>query len=256
MDGEPRLTKRERREQRKAEQQQASLQRQGSRRRRGVLIWVIGLLVVGFAAAWVFLGTADDAANAQDIDPIRGPSTATVTIEEFSDFQCPGCKAAQSDLKQLLEEFPNDVQLVYNDFPLRSIHPNGQPAAEAAMCANDQGKYWEYHDTLFEQQDAWKDMQNPRDTFRQYAQEQGLDLDRFTTCLEQRTFKGTVDRDVSDGTRRRINSTPTFFINGEQLTGGIPTIGDWRARLEELGVTAAPAANASTEPTTDTNETP
>ena len=149
--------------------------------------------------------------------PIRGAADAPVTVVEFSDFECPFCKQTHPTLKQLLERYPGKVRLAYRDFPLDSIHPQAQRAAEAARCAQDQGKFWEYHDVLFTQspQLAVEDL-------RRYAGQVGLDVKKFDGCLAAGTHKAAVQRDLDEGNRLGVTGTPAFFINGRTLSGAQP----------------------------------
>ena len=166
--------------------------------------------------------------------PVRGATDAPVTIVEFSDFECPFCKQTHPTLKQLLERYPGKVRLAYRDFPLDSIHPQARRAAEAARCASDQGKFWEYHDVLFTQspQLALEDL-------RRYAGQVGLDITKFDGCLAAGVHKTTVQRDLDEGNRLGITGTPAFFINGRTLTGAQPLEAFARLIDQELAGVAA-----------------
>ena len=149
--------------------------------------------------------------------PSLGPAEAAVTIVEFSDFQCPFCQRAIPVLKELRERYPNDVRVVYRHFPLDSIHPRARPAAEASLCAHDQGKFWPYHDKLFENSAALAD-----DDFRRYATELEIDADRFERCLAERPHRETVETDLAAASTAGVNGTPAFFVNGIFLEGAQP----------------------------------
>jgi protein-disulfide isomerase len=166
--------------------------------------------------------------------PIRGAADASVTVVEFSDFECPFCKQTHPTLKQLLERYPGKVRLAYRDFPLDSIHPQARRAAEAARCASDQGKFWEYHDVLFTQspQLALEDL-------RRYAGQVGLDVTKFDGCVATGVHKAAVQRDLDEGNRLGITGTPAFFINGRTLTGAQPLEAFTRLIEQELARTAA-----------------
>jgi protein-disulfide isomerase len=160
--------------------------------------------------------------------PSKGPENAKVTIVEFSDFQCPSCMAAQPLVQQLLTKYPNDVRLFYRHFPLTTIHPNAQPAAQAAEAAKGMGKFWEMHDLLFEEQNTWADLD--RSAFNQkleeYLQKLAIDKTEFLKRMESEEIKDAVAQDVSDGNRAGVDGTPTFFVNG-QLTSAqqlVPTV--------------------------------
>lgn len=152
------------------------------------------------------------------VDPARtrGPDGAPVTILEWSDFQCPFCREAQPVLGRLLAEFPEQVRLVFKDFPLRS-HELAVPAAIAARCASAQGRFWEYHDLLFVAQPAFT-----RDELVGYARRLGLDVPRFTECLDAARFQEDVMADQSEGRAAGVHATPTFFVNGQKIEGALP----------------------------------
>jgi protein-disulfide isomerase len=161
--------------------------------------------------------------------PMRGTPDAPVTLVEFSDFECPFCKQAHPTLKQVLDRYPGKVRLAYRDFPLDSIHPQARRAAEAARCAHDQGKFWEYHDVLFAQSP-----QLALENLRRYAGQVGLDVAKFDSCLATGTHKATVQRDLDEGNRLGITGTPAFFINGRTLTGAQPLEAFTRLIEQEL----------------------
>lgn len=166
--------------------------------------------------------------------PVRGAANAPVTIVEFSDFECPFCKRAHPTLTQLLKDYAGKVKLAYRDFPLESIHPQARRSAEAARCAQDQGKFWEYYDVLFSESPKL----GPED-LKRYAAQLGLDLKKFDECVSAGVHKATVQRDLDEGTRLGITGTPAFFINGRPLTGAQPFEMFARVIDEELSQTAA-----------------
>lgn len=148
---------------------------------------------------------------------IRGNSDAPVTIVEFSDFHCPFCKRVQPTLNELLSRYDGKVRLVFRDFPLNNLHPQARAAAEAANCAGDQSKFWEYHDLLF--------AQAPRassDDLKDYARTVGLNTEKFDNCIFQRTHHDAVQRDIDEATRVGMTGTPGFFINGRFVNGAQP----------------------------------
>ena len=164
-----------------------------------------------------------------DDDPIRGNPDAPITIVEFSDYQCPFCARFYAQtLPLLLEEYIDEgkVNLVYRDFPVQRIHPNALSAAAAAECADDQGKYWEYHDTLFEKQNAWAklDSNSAISTFSQFATEIELEQQQFDNCLESGKYLEEVQADFSDGKNYQVTGTPGFFIGNEDI-GFVKIIG-------------------------------
>ena len=151
-----------------------------------------------------------------DDDPFMGAADAPVTLIEFSDFQCPYCRRVQPVLKRLLSTYEGKLRVVYRDFPLRGIHPEAQKAAEAAQCANEQGKFWSYHDRLFEATSLGAEH------LKQYAAELGLDVGLFSSCLESGRFYQEVQDDVDDAVAAGVNAAPAFFVNGLMINGAVP----------------------------------
>ena len=149
---------------------------------------------------------------ATDDQPSKGGANASVTIIEFTDFQCPSCAQQHPVLERLVSEFGNRVRLVVRDFPL-SQHADAPKAAEAAEAAREQGKYWEYVALLFRNQSALD-----VNKLKQYATDLGLDRARFDAALDSRKFADKVERDVLDGQKLGVNGTPTFYINGRRVT--------------------------------------
>ena len=148
---------------------------------------------------------------------VRGVKDAPVTIVEFSDFQCPFCKTANTTVKQILDKYPGKVRLVFRDYPLVGLHPQAPKAHEAARCAADQEKFWEYHDVLF--------ARSPRMAsadLKQYAQDLKLEAAAFAQCLDSGKYAAEVEKDVQEGAGLGLTGTPSFYINGRQLVGAQP----------------------------------
>ncbi len=170
-----------------------------------------------------------------DDDPVAGDENAPVVIVEFSDFQCPFCERfAGETLSEIIETYINTgkVKLVLRDFPLSSIHPEAQKAAEAAECADNQDMYWEYHDILFEKRLDWSGVGVPK--FKEYAVELGLDTQAFNDCLDLDIHKDEVLNDLKAGQSLGVTGTPTFFINGKKLVGAQPFENFQKVIEEEL----------------------
>jgi protein-disulfide isomerase len=149
-----------------------------------------------------------------------GKQDAPVTMVEFGDFQCPFCKRHFDDsFNQIKQEYvnPGQVKYVYMNFPLDK-HPNAKPAANAAECANEQGKFWEYHDALFSNQTEWEnqDATNATATFKQYAAGMGLNADQFNSCLDSNKFQNEIDKEIQQGSSYGVSGTPTFYIGNEK----------------------------------------
>jgi protein-disulfide isomerase len=149
-------------------------------------------------------------------DPAKGPQTALVTIVEFSDFQCPYCANAGPTVKRILETYKDQVRVVFRDYPL-NFHAQAPKAAEAASCANEQGKFWEMHDRLFANQQKLQVAD-----LKQHAAALGLNSQTFDQCLDSGKYGSEWRQDMEDGTRAGVNGTPAFFVNGRLLSGAQP----------------------------------
>jgi len=153
-----------------------------------------------------------------DDDPAWGPEDAPVTIVEFSDFQCPFCgRFHQQTYPRLRETYGDRIRFVYRDFPILQLHPNALISAQAANCANEQGKYWEYHDLLLTNQD-----QSDRTALSNFAAQLELNMTAFDECLDSGRYEQEVNADTRAGSGYGVTGTPTFFINGRPLVGAQP----------------------------------
>lgn len=155
---------------------------------------------------------------AVDYAPSRGNKEAKVALVEFSDYQCPACKAAYQDVERIVEEYGDQIFFVYRQFPLQ-IHKNAKVASYAALAAQMQGKYWEMHLKLFDKQEEWSDHSNARDKFADYAKELNLDVEKFKSDMNSNDVYSTVENEITEGIKIGINSTPSFFINGQKYPG-------------------------------------
>jgi len=161
----------------------------------------------------------EDTAQLTDISaenhPARGPADARVTIIEFSDYQCPFCKSyVDQTLPLILDTYGDRVRYVFRDFPIEQLHPQAVQAAQAAQCAFEQGKFWEYHDLLFQNQGALD-----AKSLKEYAVQLGLDQVVFDGCLDSGKYAQEVQDDFDDARAHGVTGTPTFFINGRKLMG-------------------------------------
>ena len=163
--------------------------------------------------------------------PFKGGASAPVTIVEFSDFHCPFCQRVVSTLAQLESRYGEKIKLVFRDFPIESLHPGATKAHEAARCANEQGKFWPYHDKLF----ASSPSSSP-DVFKGLAKEVGLDLSNFEICLNSGKYQAAIQEDMAEGARIGVDGTPAFFINGRQISGAQPLDAFTRIIDDELAL--------------------
>lgn len=197
---------------------------------------ILGTVVMIVAVGWLFgrsgqsdvstdVATNRSLAEANMVHVKGDPSTAPVVIVEFSDMQCPACKAAQPLIRSLLGQYTNnEVAFVYRHLPLQSIHPNAFSAAVASNAAGKQDKFWEFHDLLFTRQDEWASL-NPSalsQKYIEYAGELELNVDQFTADLDDPAMTEHVQTDIVAATQLRVDATPTFFVNGVLVsTGGL-----------------------------------
>ena len=218
------LTKQERRELKKAIREQGQ---KVNERRRTIKKWsvrgVITLIVIGAGFGLWKLATLPPSPALQNIlevqsdDWAKGNKDAPVTLIEYLDFECEACGAYDPVVKKLQNEFSNDLLVVIRYFPLPG-HKNSMTAALAAEAAGRQGKFWEMHDALFENQKSWGEKSAPDpELFIGYAEKIGLDIEQFNQDRENKSPKVRIERDKTSGNQLKVQGTPTFFLNGEKI---------------------------------------
>ena len=198
----------------------------------------------GSSASAASTGNAPDSVLARRADQgrILGSATAPVWLVEVSDFQCPFCKQWHDQSYAAIKHDYVDagkVRLAYVNFPL-SMHRNAMPAAETAMCAAAQDKFWALHDALFATQEAWEKLAQPQPMFDSLATAAGADMSALHRCLSGHLMKATIDADIDRASRAGVESTPTFLIGGTMVTGAQP-LAVFRAVLDSALAHAAPA---------------
>lgn len=166
--------------------------------------------------------------------PFKGGEKAAVTIVEFSDFHCPFCRQVISTLAKLESQYGEKIKLVFRDFPIENLHPGATKAHEAARCANEQGKFWPYHDKLF----ASPPSSSP-EVFKGLAKDVGLDAVTFETCLGSGKYQAAIKEDIAEGNRVGVGGTPAFFVNGRLISGAQPVEAFARVIDDELSRTAS-----------------
>lgn len=150
---------------------------------------------------------------------IKGPSSAPVKIVEYSDFECPSCRNVQKDLQDLFRNYPGKIQLTFKHYPLTS-HKWSVYAHQAAECMNAQGKFWAYHDKLYDKQTDWASSNVPPvEILAQYAGELGANMDRFGKCMADVAVTRGIYAEKEEGNQRQVNATPTFFLGEERFVG-------------------------------------
>jgi protein-disulfide isomerase len=196
------------------------------------LRWFAVVVVIGVAVGLVlWLRPSPPKVVIPSANPFRGPAGAAVVITEFSDFQCPSCRAVEPTLKEVLAAYPTQVKLVYVNYPL-PMHQFAEKAAVAALCADEQGKFWDYHDRLFEHQPDWTAGGDVRPIFDGYAGELALDHTRFDACVADGRMLPSLRADIARGAALKIEGTPTLYVNERRVPVGAAAA-DIKAMIDE-----------------------
>jgi protein-disulfide isomerase len=178
----------------------------------------------------------------------KGQANAPVVIFEFADFQCPGCGQFAQFSEPLLQDWIDNgtVRFVWYDFPLASIHENAVLASRAGRCANEQNRFWPFHDRVFREQRSWSNARDAADIFTGFAEAEGLNRDAFSQCLRSDKYQKEVSESFQLGTTLGVGVTPTLFINGKKLNDTPNSRAEWEQliRQEAGGAAAAPAGAA------------
>ena len=192
-----------------------------------VAVLAVAVLIVVAIYYWAKDGNSGGNVNlpvplidaVSQLDYSKGNREAAVILVEYSDFQCPACAAYYPLVKQLSEEFGDKMVFIYRHFPL-SQHQNAESAAVAAEAAGRQGKFWEMHDLIFDNQNEWAKSArwSVEDIFVKYAEKLNLDLEKFKADLDLKEIKQKVSKDLESGVNAKVNGTPTFFLNGKKLS--------------------------------------
>lgn len=216
-------------------------------------IWkIIGIVaVVAIGASVVYSNSVANKANEGVVfeTHVKGSKDAKVILTEYSDFQCPACAQFAVVVEQVLETYPTDVKLEYKHFPLISIHPLAVPAAKAAEAAGQQGKFFEMHDKLFENQQVWANSGSPGAYFNTYAEEIGLDVKRFKTHMKASLIEDKITDEFKEARGHGLTGTPSFFLNGERME--FETYEDFMGQIEAAVNGTETAESAEIEATPD-----
>jgi len=234
--------KQRRRLERMAEKEKFAKKRTSKKTVRSIIIWLLTLVIIA-GAVWGIIklaqkpasqGGGDVVATDQNIaeqDWTQGPEGAVVELIEYSDFQCPACAAYQPIVDQILEKYPNDVRFAYRQYPLVSIHQNAYEAAQASEAAGLQGKFWQMHSSLFENQRNWETAPRAKAIFKGYGEEIGLDMDKFDADFNSSVVKDAIAADIIAGESIPLLGTPTFLLNG-RLIANPRTVGEFESIIE------------------------
>ena len=164
---------------------------------------------------------------------IYGKKDSPVSLVEFGDFQCPACLGYFPIVQQIKAQYGDRISIQFRHFPLSEIHQNAVISSRAAEAAAMQGKFWEMHDKLYENQNAWGTSQTPNTFFESYAQEIGLDVEKFKTDIKSNATNETVQADRAEAQKQGHTSTPTFVLNGKRIENPPRTIEEFGALIEE-----------------------
>lgn len=221
-----------------------------------IIFSVVVVLVLGGLVAWTRIANppidltgvennsvvAASDQNGNIADHTKGSESNKILLIEYGDYQCPSCGDAYPNVNTLMEEYGDDVTLVFRNFPLTAIHPNARAAAAVAEAAGLQGKFWEMHDKLYVSQNDWSGLDASKRTtvFNSYAQDLGLDMDKFNADVAGKEAGQKINFDTALGKSVDVAATPTFFLNGKKLddaTSSAIVQGDLtaiKAQLDEL----------------------
>jgi len=187
---------------------------------------LVGTLILIFGLAVVFSDSSQQStAIPEGLDitagtkNTKGNSQAKVQLVEFSDFECPACKANLIFVNEVMTQYPDDVYLVYRHFPLYQIHPYAQVAAQFAELAAEEGKFWQAHDLLFDRQQDWSTLGSEQDVltrFEEYLTELEIDKTQFSSRIVSNDIKERVNSDLALSQQLKLSATPTFFVNGQE----------------------------------------
>lgn len=185
-----------------------------------VVILFTAILFLIFSGALIFISKKKDAVPVKlsSAGQVTGNPKANVTVTEFGDFQCPACKAFEPIMQQLRQDYGNKVKIVYKHFPLTQIHANAMPSARAAQAASLQGKFWQYHDLLYEKQEEWSNLPDSTDKFVEYAKTLKLDIERFQKDMKSKSVQAAIDKEADEGISIGVNATPTVYVNSIKVS--------------------------------------
>ncbi|MEN9557926.1 MAG: hypothetical protein RL141_295 [Candidatus Parcubacteria bacterium] len=221
------------------------MQNQSSDPRQPILIGMIVLgviLLVGIVWAVVSAPASSGGNNMADPnlsfrdenDPALGPEDAKVMVRVFGDFECPACRSAEPGITHVREAYADRVRVIWNDFPLpATMHPKARISATAARCAEEQAKFWEMHDLLYETQSGWARSTDANADFESLARRIGLHEGGFRSCMSERRHDSKVTNDLQEGQANGVDSTPTFFVNNVKYVG-VLSPAQWDAILKPL----------------------
>ncbi len=232
------MTKRELKALRRLEKLDTTRVENKQNRVKWILLVGGSLLFLAFFGVLVILAkqnnTKSEAVNLSDAGWSKGVANSKITLVEFADFQCPACRAYHPIVREVLNAYDGELKLIYKHFPLTSIHPNAFAAAKAAEAAGAQGKFFEYHDVLYEKQDEWAGLPKLTvlDKFVSYAVQLSLSEKKFKADLENIEFENKIREQQIEGIASGVSSTPTFFLDGKIIKNP-RSIGEFKKLIDK-----------------------
>ncbi|MDQ5886051.1 MAG: hypothetical protein QG628_448 [Patescibacteria group bacterium] len=204
--------------------------------------FLITLLVCVLALVGIYIATSKKDSSTTDkssstsgslSNNVIGSNKKGVVLVEYGDFQCPACGGYHPIIKEVVDKYQNDIKFQFRNFPLQQIHQNARAAARTAEAAGKQGKYWEMHNLLYEQQQTWEQSTAVNAIFEGYASQLGLDLAKFKTDFASTAVNETINADFAEGTRLGVDSTPTFFLQDKKLNNPPRDVEGWSKLLDQ-----------------------
>lgn len=199
------------------------------------VIIIVSVIAI-FLGVVFFAKQGDDKSSNSSVtasEHVQGEGTSGVILVEYGDFQCPACGAYYPIVKQVKEKYGDQIKFQFRNFPIVSIHPNAMSAHRAAEAAAMQGKFWEMHDLLYESQDSWVESKNPAAIFKAYAEQIGLDVDKYSQDLVKSEVASIIQKDIQAGTDLQVKATPGFVLDGKLLSENPRSLDDFVKLIDE-----------------------
>lgn len=199
-----------------------------------LLVCVLALVGIYIATSKKDSGSTDKSSSTGTLsNNVTGSNNKGVVLVEYGDFQCPACAGYHPIIKEVVEKYNDDIKFQFRNFPLQQIHQNARAAARTAEAAGKQGKYWEMHDLLYEQQKSWEQSTAVNTIFEGYATQLGLDLAKFKTDFSSSAVNETINADFAEGTKLGVDSTPTFFLQGKKIEDPPRDVAGWNKLIDQ-----------------------
>lgn len=209
---------------------------------------IIIIVIVAFVGIFAFSGHKSNSSKSSGgssgtpTQHVEGQGKSGVTLVEYGDYQCPFCEQYYPVVKQIQSEFNDQIFFQFRNFPLVSIHQNAFAGARAAEAAAAQGKFWQMHDLLYENQSQWSESSDPIPFFKQYAQQLGLNAGRFNKDYASSKVNDAINADMAAGNKLKINGTPTFFLDGKQINVSA-SVGSFEPQIKDAIAKKASSQN-------------